>query len=875
MSATATRRGVHGAPRVPRNGIGRPRLLARLDPAMPLTVVRAPAGSGKSLLVAQWCHALDAPGVWVGLGGEAGTRESVWQAVASRLVDAGLARPDSLLARAGELLVGVADVRALLVRAFGQLGDPVLVVLDDYHAVDDEALHADVLAVVAACPAVSVVVTTRTSSPLEAAEVAVGVDRTVLGPDDLAFTLDETRALLARHGVEESRAAEVHRACGGNPLLMRALLLQGVDAAASAGSPSPGSLARDVVLSLVARADPALRRLVLRTSLPEAFDLDLACLLVGDGDGADTARRLDDLEALGVVTRSDGPGGDVYRYHPVVRDVLAEEAGARLGRDLARLHTLVARWSLHHAEPLTALRHAVRGGDLRLASDVLIGSWNRLITNAEMYRAVAQVPVQKVARHPVLAMARAIAANADPDRRLRALELLGMAVASARVVGPRTAGAERATVATVEAVALRLSGLSDQGLAAARRALAVLAAADADELETLRDQAGHLRVQNAITLARAGHLADAREALTVNLADRAHLPSLTEMTTLSALAGITALLGEMPAARRLAAEVAQGPWPDEARDGYSGAPYHVAGLLEALERFDVGGAQQHLDVLAPHLPALEYRPLFVALQAWVHGLAGRAELGLQALDRYAVEDRGHRRSSPPDTLVLWCVTALLQLSRGRAGAAEQALRGLSARRPLVAVVRAAVALVTGEPEKVAVTLARAGVPEAVPPRAAVAGHLLVAAAAQRLGDPAAVTVALERMAALMADQGLRTHLVLVPRADLHDLRAHAEGHGLALAAEHLRHLGDVPDVVPVRVSRIVLTARESVILHALLDGSSLTRVAEELVVSPNTVKSQVKSLYRKLGVTSREDAVLAAYREGVLAPPDGALRRGE
>jgi LuxR family maltose regulon positive regulatory protein len=869
MSGTTTRRGVHGAPRVPRNGIERPRLLARLDPATPLTVVRAPAGSGKSLLVAQWCAALDAPGVWVGLGGEAGTRESVWQAVASRLVDAGLVSPDSLLARAGELIVGVADLRSLLVRAFGQLGDHVLVVLDDYHAVDDEALHDDVLAVVAACPAVSVVVTTRTASPLEAAGVAISVDRTVLGPHDLAFTLDETRALLARHGVEDARAAEVHRACGGNPLLMRAVLLQGVDAAAAAGPSSPGSLTRGVVLSLLARADPALRQLVLRTSLPEAFDLDLAGLLVGNS--TDTARRLDDLEALGVVMRSDGADGAVYRYHPVVRDVLQQEADARLGRDVERLHTRVARWSLHHGEPLTALRHAVRAGNPRLASDVLIGSWNRLVTNAEMYRAVARVPVHQVARHPVLAMARAIAANAFPDRRLRALEFLGMAVASARVVGPRTAGAERATIATVEAVALRLSGLSDHGVGAARRALAVLAAADAEELEPLGDQAGQVRVQNAITLARAGHLTEARQALAVNLADRSLLPRLAEMTTLSVLAGIIALLGEMPAARRLAAEVAAGPWPDEVRDGYSGAPYHVAELLGALERFDLREAQQHIDVLGPHLPTLEYRPLFVALQAVVHGLAGRAELGLQELDRYAAEDRGHRRSSAPDTSVLQSVTALLHLVQGRAGAAEQALRGRSARQPWAAIVRAAVALVAGEPEKVVVTLARAGVPGSAAPRAAAAGHLVVAAAAQRLGDPAAVTAALERMAALMADQGLRMHLVLVPRADLQDLRAHAEAHDLVLAAEQLRHLDDVPDVMPVRVSRIVLTARESVILHALLDGSSLTRIAEELVVSPNTVKSQVKSLYRKLGVASREEAVLAAYREGVLAPPGGVL----
>ncbi|WP_159793602.1 LuxR C-terminal-related transcriptional regulator [Puerhibacterium puerhi] len=868
MSGATSRRGVQGAPRVPRNGIERPRLLARLDPTTPLTVVRAPAGSGKSLLVAQWCRTLDVAGVWVGLDGESGTRESAWQAVAARLVDAGLVAPDSLLARAGELLGGVADVRGLLVRAFAQLTDPVLVVIDDYHTVDDAALHDDVLAVVAACPAVSVVVTTRTASPLEAAQVALTVDRTLL-----AFTLDETRALLAAHGVDESWAEEVHRACGGNPLLVRAVLLQGVEAGTAADPASPGSLARDVVLSLLARAEPAVRHLVLRTSLPEAFDLELAGLLAGGSTDAED--RLDDLEALGLVMRSEGPGGPVYRYHPLVRDVLQREASVRLGRDLARLHVLVARWSLHHGEPLTALRHAVRGGDLRLASDVLIGSWYRLITSTEMYRAVAQVPRHQVARYPTLAMARAIAANANPDRRLRALEYLATAVAAARLVGPRTAGAERATIATVEAVALRLSGLTDQGVGAARRALSVLATATAEELEPLGDQAGQLRVQDAITLARAGHLTEARQALMVNLADRPRLPLLTEMSTLAVLGSITALLGELPSARRLVAEVAGGPWPDELRDGYSGAPYHAAAVLAALERFDCGGAQQHIDTLGPHLPALEYRPLFVALQAMVHGLGGRAELGLQELERYRAEDRRHRRSSPIDTIVLQSVTALLELAQGRAGAAEQALRGLPTRQPLVAIVRATIALVGGEPETVVATLARGGVTRAASPRAAAAGHLLVAAGAQRLGDADAVTAALERMAALMADQELRIHLVLVPRPDLHDLRAHAQAHGLVLAAEQLAELDDVPDAMPARVSRIVLTARESVILHALLDGRSFTKIAEELVVSPNTVKTQVKSLYRKLGVTSREDAILAAYREGVLTPGDGSDGAGD
>jgi len=63
-----------------------------------------------------------------------------------------------------------------------------------------------------------------------------------------------------------------------------------------------------------------------------------------------------------------------------------------------------------------------------------------------------------------------------------------------------------------------------------------------------------------------------------------------------------------------------------------------------------------------------------------------------------------------------------------------------------------------------------------------------------------------------------------------------------------------------------LTGRELVVLTHLADGVTLEQIARELWVSRNTVKSQVRSLYRKLGVSTRADAVAWATSAG-LHPP--------
>ena len=70
-------------------------------------------------------------------------------------------------------------------------------------------------------------------------------------------------------------------------------------------------------------------------------------------------------------------------------------------------------------------------------------------------------------------------------------------------------------------------------------------------------------------------------------------------------------------------------------------------------------------------------------------------------------------------------------------------------------------------------------------------------------------------------------------------------------------LGDAPSLIPLAPTRIPLTSREEAVAEQLMRFSSASDIAAALVVSPNTVKSQLRSLYRKLGVSNRADAIAA------------------
>lgn len=118
---------------------------------------------------------------------------------------------------------------------------------------------------------------------------------------------------------------------------------------------------------------------------------------------------------------------------------------------------------------------------------------------------------------------------------------------------------------------------------------------------------------------------------------------------------------------------------------------------------------------------------------------------------------------------------------------------------------------------------------------------------------------------LMSEHGLRLPVLLLPASDREVLLLALEQRGPSRSRDFLLGLADRMSLVPDAVAMVNLSDRELIVLRALAAGESLAAIAASLFVSKNTVKSQVQSIYRKLGVGTRDEALLTAAELHLLA----------
>lgn len=840
---------LHGAPRLPSWAVHRPRLVAALDRGAPLTVVRAPAGGGKTVLLADWARtsADDAlRGVWVTVPTPSPGRLALWGQVAAALADAGLLRADGLLGDAGASFAEVPDLRGFLVRALGQLG-PLALVLDGADDLDAQTVD-DVVQVLAAVPSLRVVVASRSVTPFESAQVRLVLDTLVLDGPTLALTADETAAVL---GVAGAEAEAAHRATDGSPLAVRAVLLE-----REAGSDvDPGAALEQLVTAAVDALDGPTSQFVRATATADVLAPDLARALSGADD---VEALLDRVARLGLGTWTHAGGERVLTYTSVLRHALR----ARLRRtDAARFRALrrtVATWADAHGRPVEALRAAVDADDLDLVTAVLRHHWRAFMSEhaGSVRGTVAAMGLVRLRRHPVVLFLMALGHNADRRGRARALTLFGLATAAARAQRGRASAPDRVVTGLIETVALRVSG---RGRAAARsaddllRRLDELAPADREELADVLEQA-YLHV--GITLLHDARTDDALAAGERALAVARH--DLGRLGALSLLAGTHALTGTLAAAAGYVADVDARRWPEGSVDGYTGALHQVAQAVLALEALDAAGAQAALDRLAPHLETIEHWPLVAHVQAHVDLLASGAQTALERLGSTRRVQARRQSTHAAAATLLDATHALLVTATGRPLAAVGALPE-PAGDAVTGVARARAELVAGRPAQALAALG--AVDGGAPVRLRAEHALLEAAALAAEGHDEEAVPALARALALLHVHGLRLPLVLLPAGHRAQLRALAGRHGVRGAGL----LGDpLPSVLPDAAGAPELTPREAVVLRALARTGSTSEIAEELVVSTHTVKSQLRTLYRKLGATSRASALAAARAQGLL-----------
>ena len=312
---------------------------------------------------------------------------------------------------------------------------------------------------------------------------------------------------------------------------------------------SEQALSEYIVSEVLASQPPDLRDFVLRTSLCERIDGELADAVTGGSDGA---RILASLEPDNVFLELQEDGRS-YRYHRLVGALLASQARYELGDEVFGIHRAAARKLAANGDGLAALRHALASGDAALAAETVSGSWLELIGHGEFDLAEAlleRADESVIRQNPQLcllaawsrvgagdqaeagswlAVADSVAARLDDDER-RAFDVARTVLGAlhARLIGDLD-GVERATAQLVRPESLAVASPAGQGRRAFVLWMRGLAAAWRGDLE-----------RAASTLEAAVHRAR-----------RASLPDL-ESEAAGLLALVCALRGELRRAARLA-----------------------------------------------------------------------------------------------------------------------------------------------------------------------------------------------------------------------------------------------------------------------------------------------------------------------------------
>src|SRR5215831_4912715 len=399
-----------GVPAVRDGIVSRNVLFERLGRAGRVTVVSAPAGSGKTFLLRSWIAeaGLADSAAWVPVPDEERDPQRFWIWVADALRDtvsgSALVRP---LTAAPDLDGWVIVERLLkdLVRLEGR----IWLVIDDVHQLrSPEALAQLELLVMRASPELRFVLATRHDVRLGLHRLRLEGELTEIRPADLRFTPAEARALFEAAGVvlPDPALALLHARADGWAAGLRLAALSlarhpDPERFAEEFSGSERTVAEYLLAEVLDRQAGEVRRLLLRTSVLERVNGELADLLTGGSGGE---RILLELEAASAFVVSLDARRSWFRYHPLFADLLQLELRRTEPDKVPALHAAAAGWYAQHGYPVEAVRHTQAAGDWSLAARLLSDHWLGLVLDGQ-----AATAHELLARFP----ARAVAADAE------------------------------------------------------------------------------------------------------------------------------------------------------------------------------------------------------------------------------------------------------------------------------------------------------------------------------------------------------------------------------------------------------------------------------------------------------------------------------
>ncbi|MCD7101095.1 helix-turn-helix transcriptional regulator [Pseudoclavibacter sp. 13-3] len=838
-------------------------------------VLLGPSGCGKTTALADWAHSQPDDGtmrLWIAVDDGSRTREQFWRLVAERLTRAGL-MPGLDAQRPIGLATDSRDpLPVQIARVLSAKNTRVVLMVDRGEDLIDPQIANDFLMLSSRCPALSLVITAHTiplgmDADLHAAGAAI------IRADEFSLTVDECRQLLMREVGPQAvpLASHLREQTGGWPMPVRLVLAE----LEHTRAPEWDALITSTTVAFIESRVlgdaqmPGAAEFITLTSFAETFSIDQAAQMA-EVSPTEAERIIDTLhrQGLGTWLPWDGSPQGLFRYHRMIVDVAATRQAEISAARRRCIHRLVATWAERREDWRTAILHAARGRDMArlnaLISDHLHATL--MAIDAEIAESFNEIDLDTMRSEPLVLYMRGLMRMVSATKaRQGAVELTEAARVAMQQV-PNARGRRRTTLLSMISVVQRITGeWDDLGKTLLRLenqldefdAQPGLIAPDVEEYQRLQAALGHLRL---------GESAQARvqvmHALQKSDASR---PTLSRGSALGLMACQQAFEGHLYESEELVSKGFAQQRPYGWQSSYNGLHLRLAAATIALERGDQRLMDEHLDAVYPHLPRSEYWSDAVPLIGWglmvTRGIGAANAFIFQQVEMHAAG----APSSPAAQQQLHGLWAGACATGGLMPQAEQHLVGVDPKLAPVRLARVIIALQTSRYDAAAADGITLATDTTVALRGRVTGSLFAAAALWQKGQQEVALRYYDAASEAALRDGLSLpHRMLPATIGCEMLDDWRLRHPAALdETEHAlielwgRPIGATPR------EQVDLTPREIEVLRLLKQGGTTSSMAADLHVTVNTVKTQRTSLYRKLGVKNRDDALNRAYELGL------------
>lgn len=840
--------------------VARPRLMAAMDESMErlVTLVCAPAGYGKTTLIASWLRRRRLDAAWIDCAEfRDGDAARFWAAVKAAVEPYASDAPG--FKDASQASVGSRS-RDEAISAVRAIEGHVFLVFDDYQEIPRESsIHGGMARLFALAPDfLHVMVASRSFPRIGLSRLRMDGALSELRRDALAFTALEARELFAQHGIDlrQSELAEtIERTCGW----LAALKLEAKVRADGLSLEAAYRLLYDyLVEEVLAPASEEVRSFLVATSHMGGFCASLAAFALQTDAGVATrcVSALSD-EGLFVSERIGATGEVWYAYHPLLAVVLSTYALCE--PDLSRKEVLdrASSWCEDNGLIEQAFRYASEACDWDRVASLSMRHWRTLHAADEivlLHRWIEDVPDRYAEAHPGLCILDAVPL-ALLGKREQAFSRLRVAKANLR---EGEGDAIEALYYVMRCLTASVLGEIGDSIESAQRALALLS-----------EEESYLRAMAEQVLGGSLAFDDPSAAIEAFCRAQEEQGKIGHISPLcsaySNLASMCASVGRYNEAV-LWADRAKALYPEtEHADKPMLGFAYLAGSAAAYARDDIAEAQRQAHFARSHVEQMHTQDTearMLLIDALVCRFSGNVDeevrLAREALDSSLL--CMVRTILPFSCMKDWSEKGVFDRLR-----INEAFDGCSEHSPFRRVVEASLRLMEDEADEglydECIKLAHQS--EKLP-LIAVRALEVASLIAEGAGRPQDADAALEE-AFDIAEKEQMVRVFIDDEDMLSPVwKRVARKKRDSYAADVLKIVSSRSALKSGEEAVMLLTDREFDVIRLAADGLSVQQIADRLFVSRETVKKHLSNIYGKLGVHAKMQAVAMLRRMGML-----------